>query len=80
LTKKKSDFWILKVKPTSVYMQPSADFIAIMGDDDMAKLGVKEDDYILIRNWVRQDIFGWDDDFKKEFERKRLNLREKKIQ
>jgi len=57
------------VKKTSVYKQPSCDFIVIMRDDDMGQLGVKENDYLLIRNKVRHYIFSWngiDDDFEKK--------------
>jgi len=69
LNEENSGTWSFIVKPTSVYRQPSSDFIAIMRNDDMDKLDVKENDYVLVRNKVRHDIFSWDDiddDFEKK--------------
>ena len=76
------------VKKTIVDKQPSFDFIVIMRDEDMKQLGVKENDYVSIRNKVRRDIFCWDrinDDFEKERLVKKvsslfsLNLQNKKL-
>ena len=60
MTKQELGFKKFTVKPTSVIKQPSTDFIAMMRDDDMEELNVKENDYIMIRNIVISDIFNWD--------------------
>jgi len=71
LNEENSGTWSFIVKPTSVYRQPSSDFIAIMRNDDMDKLDVKENDYVLVRNKVRHDIFSWDD-IDDDFEKNRI--------